>query len=125
MIAESLLTFIKSNIAGDYYIGELPINGGDCTALIYAPSPNSNYSIDFYEQHIDIMVRNKKTDNGYTQMENIFKLLHAKGNYVMGDYYVYFSSALGNIIDFDRDAQRNKRYKLTIRFIYRELADSS
>jgi len=124
MIAESIAKYLEDNHIGtrgsNIFIGELPLNKVNCVALIYSPSPDPNKAIDVYEQVIDFRVRFKRSDNGYNKMLAILNLLHKGQNYKIDDYHVYFSNALGMIDDNDRDLERRKLFKLSIRFIYRE-----
>lgn len=123
MIIEDLAQYLSDNsvgtIASNLFIGELPATTGDAIAIVYQYSPDQNKVLDYYEQDIDIWCKNKSAKHGYEKLLNIFRLLHGKGNYEMGDFHIYFSRAIGTILDNDKDEQGNKLYKLTLRFIYR------
>jgi hypothetical protein len=124
MIIESVAKFLENNSLGtvgeDIFIGELPLEVGDCVALVYAPSPDPNVAIDIYEQTIDFWSRNKNSGVSYSNLLDILELLHKKQNYSMEGFHVYFSNALGMVMDNDRDSERRKLYQLSIKFIYRK-----
>ena len=126
MIIESIATYLQTNDLGtmgtDIFIGELPLDKGDCMALVYSPSPDPNPAIDIYEQVIDFWSRDKNTNQAYTRLLGVLNLLHKGQNYEVEGYHIYFSNALGMIDDNDRDIERRKLYKLSIKFIYREEA---
>ena len=124
MIIESVGAYLNTNGLGtlgtDLFIGELPLEKGDCVTMIYAPSPDPDPAIDVYEQVIEFWSRNKKTEVAYSKLLAILNLLHKGQNYSITGYHVYFSNALGMIEDNDRDIERRKLYKLSIKFIYRK-----
>ena len=124
MIVESIAKFLEENSIGirgtNIFIGEIPLGKTNCISLVYTPSPDPNKAIDVYEQVIDFRSRFKRTDTGYNKMIDIFNLLHKGQNYKIDDYHVYFSNALGMIEDNDRDSERRKLFKLSIKFIYRK-----
>lgn len=127
MIIESVATYLQTNnlgnVGSDIFIGEMPLETGDCVSLVYAPSPDPNPAIDVYEQVIDFWSRNKNTSVAYSKLLSILNLLHKGQNYAITGYHVYFSNALGMIEDNDRDIERRKLYKLSIKFIYRRSED--
>lgn len=107
------------SVATDLFMGELPLNKQDCIAAVSAPSAAPKMSFDVYEQTVDFWSRYKNSDEAYTQLEAVQTAYHRKAAYTIGDTYVYFSHSLGAIEDMDRDGERKKLYKLSVRFIYR------
>jgi hypothetical protein len=126
MIAEALADYIQqqgiATVGTDLFIGELPFDKGDCMSLVYSPSPEPNKTLDVWEQVIDFWVRYSKSDVGYDKLIEISDLLHKAQNYDITGFHIYFSNALGMVDDLDRDEQRRKLYKLSIRFIFRKAA---
>lgn len=103
----------------DLFAGELPLDVTDCIAAMYAISPDPHKTFDVYEQTIDFWARHRSSTTGYNKLRLIQDLFHKKYAYNLGDYHIYFSNSLGVIEDMDRDSERRKLYKLSIRFIYR------
>lgn len=101
------------------FIGELPLNVRDCTAVVLTASPEPDKIIPYYRQTVDVWTRYSKAADGYQKIQNIFNFIHQKHHYTMGGYYVYLSYALGGIDDLDRDVERRKLYKASFEFVYR------
>ena len=118
-LADHLETEGVGTVGDDIFIGELPLDVGNCMALLYSVSSEPNKSLDVYEQTIDFWVRNKSASAGYALLKSAQEIFHRMGNYELDSYHVYFSNSLGSIEDNDRDTERRKLYKLAIRFIYR------
>jgi hypothetical protein len=123
MIIEDLAQYIEDNGLGiqaqNIFIGDLPLDKNDCVSLVYQVSPDRDKVLDYYTQDIDIWSKNKSASLGYSKLLSIANLLHGKANYTLGDFHVYLSHQIGTIFDNDVDAQNNKLYKLSLRFIYR------
>lgn len=123
MIIEQLAEYLETSDVGtvgaDIFIGEIPFDKDACLSLIYSISPEPNKSLDVYEQTIDFWTRNKSAQAGYAKLVEVQELLHRKGNWELSSYHIYFSHSLGSIEDNDRDTERRKLYKLSMRFIYR------
>lgn len=71
--------------------------------------PTFNETIDFWSAY-------KKSDEGYDKLKEIYFYFHRKEHYTLDSYKIYYSNALGQIMDFDRDAEGRKLWKLTIDF---------
>ncbi len=106
-------------VGTDLFIGELPLDVSNCVSAVYSSSPNPNLTFDVFDQSVDLWARNVSSDTGYNKLKAIAGLLDRNHHYVMGDYYVYFSHALGRIDDNDRDIERRKIYKLSLSFTCR------
>jgi len=64
------------------------------------------------------MVNDPSPEPGYAKLEEVQDALHKRANYTLTNYHVFFSHNLGMIEDMDRDVQRRKINKLTMRFIF-------
>lgn len=124
MIIEALVDYIEENgiatFETDMFIGELPFDKNDCISLLYVPSPEPDKAIPYYTQMIDVRGRFTSYQDGYAKMLEIFRLIHAVGNFTMGDFHVYLSYAAGLPVDNDRDIERRHLLQLSLGFIYRE-----
>ena len=120
---ENLTTYLQANGLGtlgtNLFIGELPLNVDNCVSVMYSSSPDPNLTLEVYEQVIEFWSRNKSSRQCYEQLRLIKTLFERKHHYLMTDTYVYISSCLGLIDDYDVDIERRKLYKLSVRFVYR------
>lgn len=128
-ILEAIANHIEDNelatLGTDLFIGELPLEKENAISVITSPSTPPNPSIGVYEQNVDIWARFNDSGDGYDTLQEISDLFHRQNAYIMGDFYVYLSNNLSAIDDMDRDTERRKLWKLTIRFIYRSNTDNS
>lgn len=127
MILEDIAKLIEdqeiATMGTTLFSGELPLDFPNSTAMIYSPSPEPDKSLEVYEMTIDFWNRNRNSENGFEILKSIMDFLHRKQNYETQNYHIYLSYALGMIEDLDRDSERRKLYKLSMRFIYRELQE--
>ena len=108
-------------VGTDIFIGDLPKDPANAISMVSAPSEEQERYYDVRYMTIDFWVRNKKTDLANSKAQEIFDTLHLGQNYDLTSYRVYYSHAISNIEDLDKDSIGRKLYKLSIRFIYREL----
>ena len=107
-------------VGSTIYRGELPASAPDnAILLVTAPSDAPDMYLETQYLTIDVWCRNKSTQAAYDTLENIFKGMHRRANFDLTSYYVYFVHATGDIVDFEKDAQKRKLLKLSLRFIYR------
>lgn len=107
--------------ASDLFVGDITARTENGLYLLNAPSIEPNPALEIYEQVIDFWTRFKTTKAGYAKLEAVQSALHQRANYELDNYHVYFSHSLGAIEDMDRDIERRKLWKLSIRFKYRPL----
>lgn len=101
--------------------GELP--QGTVKGLFLVPSPGrspENY-IDHEYITLDFWYRTPDTREGKEIMRSLFAQLHRKYNYDTTNWHIYFSEALGQVVDMDRDAEGGKLLRLSVQFICRNL----
>jgi len=120
---EELLDYLEANNFGvvntDLFINELPVDVPNCISLNRSISPETNLTLDIFEQTIDFWSRHTSSKSGYDKLKAIDDFFNRKHHYSFGDYYVYLSHSLSTIEDNDRDIERRKLDKLSINFIYR------
>jgi len=119
-IKDKLVTAGIGTFGTNLFIGELPSDKKNAILIVTAPSSPPNPSIGVFEQQVDFWTRYSNSQQGYAKLKQIEALLHRAANYEMGDYHVYISNSMSSVDDMDRDSERRKMWKLTIRFIYRE-----
>lgn len=104
----------------DLFIGEFPPDGDNMVMVFAAGGDVPDMYVDTKYATIDIWVRDRNSDGGYTRLLGIFNILQRMQNVKLTQYYVYFLHAMTDILDMDRDAQGRKLYKITFRVIYRD-----
>ena len=107
------------------FVGELPYNEIDGIFLIPTQGPPPHQYVDTEYPIIDVWVRHPKTPLAWETMAKVQSTLHRRHHYQIGDWYVYFSQALGSIIDIDRDIEGGKLLRLSLQFICRNLNNVS
>lgn len=131
MIIRELAQYIQNAGLGIYstadpslrtiYTGELPQGVNEGLYIIMVPSPPPHQYITTEYTVVDFWYRSAKTDRAYEQIRNIYNLFHRRSNWDAGAWHVFFSQALGSIMDMDRDAEGGKLLRLSVQFISRDL----
>lgn len=128
-IITDIVEYMDNNNLGtrntDLFVGELPVDGGDCVAVMLSPSVSPNKSIPYFEQTIDFWSRSKSYDEGYTALQDIFEQFHRAENYELSNFHVYLSYAQGMVTDLGRDVERRHLFQLSFVFIYRDAGELS
>lgn len=122
-IAEDIYTLLEQQgIASNgtkMIISELPFDIDKCVAIIYAPSPRPNTSIDVYRQTLDFWSRFPDPVEAYDKLAQILDILHKRQNYKTDNFHFYFSLAEGMILDMGKDESDRQLYKVSVDFMYR------
>lgn len=125
MIEKEIADYLEDGgigtVGSDIYVGELPEDPANAILVVSAPSGTQEMYFDVRNITIDFWVRNKKTDSANSKIQEIFDTLHIGQNYDLENYHIYFSHAVSNIEDLDKDSIGRKLLKLSIRFIYRKI----
>jgi hypothetical protein len=66
---------------------------------------------------LDFWAKYKKSSEAYETLGDIYTLFHQAHHYTVGAYNVYYSNALGQISDLDRDFEENKLLRLSLNYI--------
>lgn len=109
----------------DIFVGELPESVTAGFMLVNAPSPDPHEYIDHEKIVVDFWYRTPHTKGAYTKIREAFNTFHRAHHYRTANWYVYYSQALGNIKDFDRDGEGGKLLSLSIQFTVRNLNNLS
>lgn len=106
--------------SGNLKIGELVLdtNGVFVEA---SPSPQPDKTTAEERQIIDFTSRDPDSDRAYQLLREIYEIFHRRQNYETDNYHIYFSNALDQPMDLDRDAEGGKVWKLSVLFIYSNL----
>lgn len=119
------LTFGNGDSA-DLRVGELP-RDLDGVYAIDAPTIEPDKETPIIYSTIDFWARYKNTETAYAKLNEIYDVLDRMYEYFPNNgtsessFEVYFSHALGQIEDNDRDAEGGKLLKLSVIFIYRNV----
>lgn len=103
------------------FTGELPYDVNEGLFVILSPSPPPHQYIDTEYTIIDFWYRSAHTDRAYDKLRAVYDLLHRRSNWDTANWHIYFSQALGGIVDADRDANNGKLLRLSVQFISRNL----
>lgn len=110
----------------DLFVGELPAEIESAIMILAASSDAPDMYLDTQYQTVEIWSRNRDAGSGYQKLEDAFTLLHRRANWDdLPNYHVYFSHALGNVDDLDRDVEGRDLFRLRVRFIYRNINNVS
>lgn len=112
--------------ARNIFTGEMPYDSpAEGLLILEVPSPPPHQYVDTEYTVIDFWYRSPKTDRGHAKLEEIYELFHRQYNLTLGNWYIYFSRALGSIQDVDRDREFGKLLRLSVQFICRNLTHVS
>lgn len=122
-IAQEIMEFLEARGIGtlgtDMFIGTLPEEVTSGLYIVAAPSPAPHQYLDTLSIDYDFWYRHPKSNLAYQKLMDVYNLLHRKENWNTDNYHVYFSHALGQIKDNDRDREGGKLYSLSVQFIAR------
>jgi hypothetical protein len=105
--------------------GEMPANTTEGLLLIDVPSPAPHVYVDTEYLIIDFWARSPDSDRAKALLRQVYNTYHRHYNWDTTNWHIYFSKALGNIIDADRDREGGKLLRLSIQFICRNLNNVS
>jgi hypothetical protein len=107
------------------WVGDLPESAVEAIWLVEVPSPPPHSYIDTEYPVIDFWSRSPHSDRGHLLLEQVFNNFHRRYGYRTANWTIYFSHALGNIVDVDRNAEGGKLYRLSVQFFCRNLNNLS
>ncbi len=107
------------------FIGEMPDEVNEGFLVVNVPSPQPQQYVDTEYTVIDIWSRSPHTDRGMQMLREVYGLYHRRYNWTTNNWHIYFSQALGSIVDMDRDINSGKLFRLSIQFISRNLNNIS
>lgn len=119
-IADNLADFTFGSGSSNLMVGEL-IRGQEGAFAKEQPSPELDSYVPIEEHVIDFWVVNKKSDVAFDQILQIKNLLHQAIEYDTNSYHIYFSKAMSQPNDMDRDGEGRKMVKLSVLFIIMNL----
>lgn len=126
-VATYLQTLGLGSIAGidplktPIYISNLP-DDIDNAILIDSTSgnmPNQYYGL--YHAQLEIWVRFKDTELGYSKARAILTALNRKANLSLASCYVYYMQPLTDVEGLGRDNNNRSLHKLLVDLTYREI----
>lgn len=107
------------------YVGELPEDVSEALWLVEVPSPPPHDYVDTEYTVIDFWARSQHTDRAHAILEQVFNNFHRRNGFRTANWTIYFSRAIGSIVDVDRDAESGKLFRLSVQFICRNLNNLS
>lgn len=124
-IAHEMATRLGMTTGTNVFIGEAPQDIVEYINVIAVPSPPSEKYINTEYVVIDFWSRSPHTDRSKALLRNVFELYNRRYAYQTNSWYIYFSHALGSIVDTDRDAEGGKLFRLSIQFTCRNITEIS
>ena len=119
IFAEELAQYLEDNtslvVGTNLMIGEL-LRGVEGVFLTISSGSEPDRYLPTFNETIDFWSIYKDSEDGYNILKTLYFLLHRREHYNLTSYHVYYSNALGQIADFDRDAEGRKIWKLTVDF---------
>jgi hypothetical protein len=113
------------------FTGELPSTitnsaGADVSVsealwIVESPSPAPHSYIDTEYTVLDFWARSPKTARAHALLELVFNNFNRRYGYQTANWTIYFSHALGSIVDVDRDRENGKLFRLSVQFYCRNL----
>lgn len=117
-LIEALAQFIEDNtsleVGSTLMIGEM-IRGTDGVFIVEGVSdPPDVYQTSLEYHSIDFWSQNKAWKNAWSDLNEIYELLHTQSNIQIGDWYVWLTKAISQLADLDRNVEGQKQYKFTV-----------
>lgn len=113
--------FAGVEAGGTIYVGEFPSNVAEGIYIVEAISPPPHNYVDTEYPILDFYAVSAHTDRAHNLLELVKAQLHRRYGYSTTNWTIYFSRALGNIVDVDRDRESGKLFRLSVQFICRNL----
>lgn len=107
------------------HVGQLPKDVVEGLFIIEAMSPPPHEYIDTEYPVFDFWARSPNTDRAHALLELVYNNFHRRYSYNTANWHIYFSEALGSIVDVDRDPESGKLMRLSVQFICRNLNNLS
>ena len=107
------------------FVGNFPQDPPEGIYIVQAVSPPPHEYVDTEYTVLDFYSISPHTDRGYALLQAVFDNLHRRGGYNTTNWNIYFSRALGSIVDIDRDREGSKLFRLSVQFICRNLNNVS
>lgn len=103
------------------FIGELPQTVNEGIFIIESASPPPHQYIATEYPILDFWSRSPETDRAHNLLELVYTNFHRASGRRTANWEIFYSHALGSIVDADRDAEGGKLYRLSVQFICRNL----
>lgn len=107
------------------FTGKLPSGVAEGINIVESIGAPPHIYTDQQYPTLDFYSRSDSPDQAHYLLELVFNLLHRRNGYSTTNWYIYNSSALGDIVDLDEDRETGKLYRLSIQFICRNLNNVS
>jgi hypothetical protein len=105
----------------DIFNGELPQGTVKGFFIVPSQSPSPELYIDHEYLVIDFWYRSPYTNEAKAKMRELYSKFHRAYNTDTANWHIFFSEALGGVMDMDRDAEGGKLLKLSVQFICRNI----
>lgn len=134
-LAKEIAELLDANNVGIYsttdpttrtiFTGTLPATVAEGINIVESASPPPHEYIDHEYPVLDFWARSDSPDRAHFLLEQVYGLFHRRNGYTTASWYIYNSSALGDIVDVDEDREAGKLYRLSVQFLCRNLNNVS
>lgn len=108
--------------SGDIFITLLPFD--EAVSGLYIVASTADEPDKYVETQyamVEFFAAAPSPLDAYNRLMSIKKHLHRRGNYDLTNFEVYFSHAVTDVEDMDRDQEGRSLQRLSMRFVYRDL----
>jgi hypothetical protein len=103
------------------FTGTMPDGINEGILMIQAQSPSPERYIDTEYLVIEFYAKSAHSDRALALLRQVYDTYNRRYDWSTTNWHVYFSQALGSIIDMERNAEGSKLFRLSIQFISRNL----
>lgn len=119
----NLARLLDQNLS-DYAIGtnifveEMAADPANAVMLVSSTSPQPDQYLNTRTLDFEVWGRNDSTKTGNDVLAQAIEFLHRRHHDTLGDYYVYFIGAIGDIENLGKDIEGRSLQKVNFRAIY-------
>jgi hypothetical protein len=122
---EANIGIFASAAGRNIFVGEFPDSVNEGIYIVEAISPPPHGYVDTEYTILDFYAVSPHTDRAHELLEKVYNYFHRHYGYTTKNWTIYFSRALGSIVDVDRERESGKLFRLSVQFICRNLNNVS
>lgn len=122
-LIRQLSGFLQSNghgtVGTDIFVEDMPYSPANSLMVMSNVSPAPDDYIDTETLNFEVWCRNESTKTASDKLSAVKVLLHRFYHLTLGEYYIYYIGATGNIENLTKDVDNRSLQKINFRAIYR------
>jgi len=123
-IIQALAHFLDDNdiadLGVDLFIDQMNDSPAATMMIAAKISPAPDYYLDTQTFDFEVWCRDPQSKEAVNRLETVHKLLHRYHHVLLGDYYIYFIGATGNIEPYAKDISGRSLHKIDFTAVYRD-----